>query len=53
MTYEDMKLIGWKLSFHFRLKEVPKQDLLDSLVAKHDPKTLCIYYDDLRDTLSE
>lgn len=48
-----MKLIGWKLSFHFRLKQVPKQDLLNSLVAKHDKQTLCIYYDDLRDTLAE
>lgn len=48
-----MKLIGWKLSFHFRLKQVPKEDLLSSLVAKHDRQTMCIYYDDLRDTLSE
>lgn len=48
-----MKLIGWKLSFHFRLKQVPKEDLLTSLVAKHDKQTLCIYYDDLRDTLAE
>jgi hypothetical protein len=48
-----MKLIGWKLSFHFRLKQVPKEDLLNSLVAKYDKHTLCIYYDDLRDTLAE
>lgn len=47
-----MKLIGWKLSFHFRLKQVLKEDLLNSLVAKHDKQTLCIYFDDLRDTLA-
>ena len=48
-----MKLIGWRVSFHFRLKRIPKQDLLNSLVESHDKQTQCIYYDSLKRTLSE
>ena len=53
LTYEDMKLIGWKLSFHFRLKKVPRADLLESLVVGHDPQARYITYERLKKTLSE
>jgi len=53
LIYEDLKLIGWKLSFHFRLKKVPKNDLLESLVANYDQQTQCIYFDTLKKTLSQ
>jgi hypothetical protein len=53
LTYEDLRHLGWKLSFHFRLKKVPKEDLLESLVANHDRITQCIHFDQIKKTLSE
>lgn len=53
LFYEDMKLIGLKISFHFRLKRVNKEDLLNSLIADYDQDTLCISYKAIKNTLSE
>lgn len=52
MKFKDVKFIGWRISFTFRLKKVAKSDILDALVPEMIQEGGNVSYKNIRDILS-